>query len=316
MTEQPNQPPEGALQIVETAPLVDVGALSRDEIDIQVATAQRYPRSIVACQRTVVELATLNQDTAIACSYGFKRGGKMITGPSIHFAKVLAFAWKNIRVQGRIVGATDTEVFAEAVCWDLERNVAWASPSHRKILDRNGKRYSDDMITVTGMAAVSIAQRNAVFKTVPEPLWRAAYQKVQDTARGSAETLDARRKKWLQWFEKQGIRPDQLLKLVGAPGFADVTLDHIVEMQAISQAIVDKEVTVLELLAEVQAKPEDGDKPSSLQAAIDKRKEKTDDGKVPTDADAGRGQADPPANGPAQTSQPAEDPSPGQAAGQ
>lgn len=266
----------------ERPEIVDVGPaptslVTRDEIASQVATAQQYPRSIAECQLTLIELATLDQPTAESCSYSFSRGGKNITGPSIHFAKMLSFAWKHIRVQGRVIRATATEVIAEGICWDTERNVAWCTESRRPIIysdkKRKGQRYSDDMIGVTGMAAISIAQRNAVLKTVPEPLWRNAYSKIKDAARGSADTLNERRKKWMQWFEVEGIKADQLLRLVGAAGWADVTIDHIVRMQEISQAIVDKNITVVELLAEVQAKPEDG-KPSSLQDAIDKRNKK------------------------------------------
>lgn len=292
--EQPQTPrSDERVEIVDVGP-APTSLVTRDEIASQVATAQQYPRSIVECQKTLLELACLDEQTAISCSYSFSRGGKGITGPSIHFAKMLSFAWKHIRVQGRVIRATATEVVAEGICWDTERNVAWCTESRRPIVysdkRRKGERYSDDMVSVTGMAAISIAQRNAVLKTVPEPLWRSAYTKIRDTARGSAATLEARRTQWIKWFDEEGVKPDQLLRLVGAAGWADVTLDHIVQMQGIAQAIIDKDITVLELLAEVQAKPEDG-KSSSLKEAIDKRnkKETEADGKIRGDAETGDG---------------------------
>ncbi|MFN8826683.1 MAG: hypothetical protein ACK501_17070, partial [Planctomycetota bacterium] len=41
----------------------------------------------------------------------------------------------------------------------------------RRITGKNGRRYSSDMIGVTGNAACSIALRNAVFRGIPRAFW-------------------------------------------------------------------------------------------------------------------------------------------------
>lgn len=265
--------------------LTQLAPVDHAEVDSQVATAMRYPRSIKQCQQRILDLATLDETTAGACTYSFPRGTddagkkKFITGPSIHFAKIVSTAWRHIRVSGRVVAVTGKEVVAEAVCWDLEANVAWRSEARRPILyGKNhkyaGQRYSDDMVTVTGMAAISIAQRNAVFKTIPEPLWRGAYQATRKVALGTEATLPQRRDKMIKHFQERGIGPDQLLALIGKRAFQDVGLEELAKIRELAQSIEDGHVTVDDLLADLTNG--DSEQPATkLREAMERSKKRT-----------------------------------------
>ncbi len=302
---------ENLPQIIERTPLVDVDVLTRGEIDIQVATAQRYPRVLAKCKADLLTLACVTQVTAGKCTYSIPIGGSPKRGPSAYFARLLARAWKHIRVQGRIIGSTDTEAIAEGICWDLECNVAFRREARRTIIysetNRKGQRYVDHMVTATTLVVQSIAERKAILATIPEPLWQHEYDQIVDTARGAAATLEKRRTEAMRWFDAKGIKPDQVLQLVNLPSWEDAGLDDVVEMHAIAEAIRTGEVTVLELLAEITKKPENGGT-TSLQDAIDKRKKGRDaDGKVHPDTTGGR-PADPVQPGSPEESQPASDP--------
>ena len=68
---------------------VQVDAIERANIDSQVSTAKQYPRDIRRSIDNSIVIATMNQETAQSCGYALPRGGKLITGPSVHLAKII-----------------------------------------------------------------------------------------------------------------------------------------------------------------------------------------------------------------------------------
>src|SRR5262245_34176726 len=164
-------------------------AQTHAEVDVQIATARRYPRSVRTFIDEAVTMATLDEETAGACFYALPRDGKTIDGPSARLAEIVASAWGHLRVQARIVDEDDRFITARGEAWDVQRNVGMAFEVRRRITDRKGKKYSDDLVMVTGNAASSIALRNAIFKVIPSAFWRPIYLKCREVAVGKAETL-------------------------------------------------------------------------------------------------------------------------------
>src|SRR3982751_4425245 len=121
------------------------------QIDIAVATAKQYPRNIRRAVENMVTIATLTKEGAEACTYTVPRARKSIVGPSIHLAKIIAQNWGNMRIANKVVDIDLKHVTSQAICWDLESNVAIQTEVKRLIIGREG-RFSDDMITVTGNA--------------------------------------------------------------------------------------------------------------------------------------------------------------------
>ena len=64
----------------------------------------------------------------------------------------------------------DKYVSAIAVALDLETNLGIEIEVRRKILDKHGNRFSEDMIHTTGLAAVAVAYRNAVLRIIPRAI--------------------------------------------------------------------------------------------------------------------------------------------------
>jgi len=224
-------------------------AQTRGEVDIQITTAKRYPRSVATFVKQATEMATLNEETAEACFYALPRDGKTIEGPSARLAEIVASAWGHMRVEARIVEETERFVTARGMAWDLQNNVAIAFEVRRRITDRKGRRYADDMVGVTGNAASSIALRNAVFKVVPSAFWRPIYLKCREVAVGNAETLANRRAKMLEYFQKLGAPADRVFALLGVPGIEDITLTHLATLKGLATAIKEGETTVDEAFA-------------------------------------------------------------------
>lgn len=221
-----------------------IEALTRGEIDTQVATARRYPRQLRTFTSRVLDMATLDQDTAESCLYALPRDGKTIEGPSIRFAELVAAAWQNVRVEGRQVGDDGKFITARGTCLDLENNVAIAVEVQRRVTGKNGRRYNDDMIGVTSNAAISIALRNAVLKVVPKVYWQPAYLAARTVAIGKADTLVARRGQMLAYFVKLGATNDKVFALLGVTSVEEIRLDHLVTLKGLATAIKDGETTV------------------------------------------------------------------------
>lgn len=221
-----------------------VESQTRGEIDVQIATAKRFPRSIKRFVGKATELATLDDDTAASCFYTLPRDGKNIEGPSARLAEIVAASWGNIRAEAHVVSTDGNFVTVRGVCWDLENNVAVSTETQRRITNKQGRRFSDDMIVVTSNAACSIALRNAIFKVVPMALVRPVYAQARLVAIGNAATLSDRRQKMVTYFSKMGVRPEQVCEKLGRAGVEDITLDDLATMLGISTAIKEGDTTV------------------------------------------------------------------------
>ncbi len=215
-------------------------------VDVQVATARRYPRSIATFIRRATEMATLTPDIAASCVYALPRGGKTIEGPSARLAEIVASAWGNLRIQAGATDNDDRYITARGEAWDVESNVAIGFEVRRRITNRKGDTYDDDMITVTGNAAASIALRNAVFKAVPSSFWKPIYQDCRRVIAGDAKTFASRRDDMLKAFMVAGVTPERLCAGIGLKGVQDITLDHIVTLRGVFNAIKEGETTIEE----------------------------------------------------------------------
>lgn len=225
--------------------------LARVEIDQQIATAHRYPRSIKKAVENITTLATLDEATAEECIYALPRGGKPIRGPSVRLAEIIAGQWRNCRVEARTVEINRSEKYVEAIATfhDLETNVAQRTSVRRPIVDRRGRLYNDDMIHVTGQAACSIARRNIILACVPKAVWNRAYQEAERVIKGDVQTLSERRAKAIASFGTWGVKPEQVFAALGVAGEDEVTLEHIPTLRGMFSAIKSGEATVEDLFS-------------------------------------------------------------------
>lgn len=238
--------------------VMQVDALERANVDSQVATAKQYPRNIKRSIDNSIVMATMDTETAQSCGYALPRGGKPITGPSVHLAKIIVSNWGNMRTEVRVVQITDKQVISRGTAWDLEANVASAFEVRRSIIDSKGRRYSDDMITVTGNAANSIAYRNAVFSVIPKAVVDKVYKAAQRAITGDLsdeEKLIKRRTSAIKYFiDEYDIKEEEVVKLCGKQTVNQIKADEIALLLGMAQSLKDGDTTVDELLAPIRDK--------------------------------------------------------------
>ena len=240
------------LQVNQDQNIIQIDAVERANVDSQVATAKQYPRDLSRSVNNSIAMATMDAATAQSCGYALPRGGKPITGPSVHLAKLIVSNWGNMRAEAKVVQITDKQVISRGTCWDLENNVATAFEVRRSIVGKNGKRFSDDMITVTGNAANSIAYRNAVFSVIPKAITDKVYQAAQHFITGDLsdeEKLVARRKKCIDFFrDEYGITENEVVMLCGKQTVNQIKADQIALLLGITQSLKDGDTTVEEVM--------------------------------------------------------------------
>lgn len=240
--------------------IVQVDAVERANVDSQVATAKRYPRDIRRSIDNSVVMATMNQETAQSCSYALPRGGIPITGPSVHLAKIIVSNWGNMRTEAKVVQITDKQVISRGTCWDLETNVASAFEVRRSIIGKNGQRFSDDMITVTGNAANSIAYRNAVFSVIPKAITDRVYYAAQKFITGdlsdSDKLLKVRTGILNNFKNNYGITEEEVVKMCGKQTVNQIGADEISMLMGTIQALKDGDTTIDELMKPIRESKE------------------------------------------------------------
>lgn len=244
----------------QDAQIVQVDAVERANVDSQVATAKRYPRDIRRSIDNSVVMATMNQETAQSCNYALPRGGKPITGPSVHLAKIIVSNWGNMRTEAKVVQITDKQVISRGTCWDLETNVASAFEVRRSIIGKNGQRFSEDMITVTGNAANSIAYRNAVFAVIPKAITDRVYYAAQKFITGdlsdSDKLLKVRTGIINNFKNSYGITEEEVVKMCGKQTVNQIGADEISMLMGTIQALKDGDTTVDELMKPIRESKE------------------------------------------------------------
>ena len=189
-----------------------VSTMVRAELDTAISTARQYPRHMASVRDNILSLVQLDEQTAADCMYAMPRGGKPIRGPSVRLAEIVAQQWGNCRVDARVIAIdrVNRVVVAEGTFHDLQTNSAMRSVVQRRISDKRGRLFNDDMIVVTGNAACSIARRNAILAGVPKAIWRQAYDAAEKVVAGDIVTLGERRDKAIKAFATYGVKPEQI----------------------------------------------------------------------------------------------------------
>jgi hypothetical protein len=216
------------------------------EIESQIATAKRYPRDIKVFKDKLMTMANIDQETAEGCYYALPRGGKAIDGPSIRLAEIAMTCFQNLVSEANVTGEDNHFIYATGQCRDLENNVAVRVTVRRRITDRSGKRFNDDMIAVTANAACAIALRNAIFKVVPGAYIKPVFDRVKETAVGKATSLAKRRAEVISRLTKFGVIEERILKVISRKSVDEVTFDDVAKLIGLGTAIKDGETTVEE----------------------------------------------------------------------
>lgn len=237
-------------EIIEIKQADVLQAINRSEIDMQVSTAKQYPRNLPDVLNKIATYATMDTETAEDCFYALRRnganGGQLIEGLSVRMAEIIASAWGNLRVQTRIIGNDGKTITAQGVCHDLETNMAVSVEVKRRITNKDGKTFSEDMQVVTGNAASAIAFRNAVLKVVPKAVTKKVISEVKEVAMGKAIDLVTSRQNCLSNYAKIGVTDKMIFEYFGISKIEEIDKEMIFELKATWNAIKEGTTTAQE----------------------------------------------------------------------
>lgn len=226
-------------------------AINMAEIDIQISTAKKYPRDLSKVLNQIETYATMDAETAEDCFYALRRkdefgNPKVIEGLSVRMAEIIAGAWGNLRVQTRIIGNDGKMITAQGICHDLETNLAVSKEVKRRITNKSGNTFSEDMQVVTGNAASAIAFRNAVLSVIPKSVTKRIINNVKQVAMGQSIDLETTRQRMIEDYSKVGVSVQQLLDYIGVKSITEIDKEKVFELRALANAIKEGTTTVAE----------------------------------------------------------------------
>lgn len=235
-----------------------VRAQSQAMTDAHIEAAKKYPRSVTKFKREAHELATMDIETACQCFYSLPRAGKKIEGASARLAEILMSSWGNCAGGARIISEGEKFITAQGIFQDFERNIQVSYEVRRRITDKHGKRYKDDMIVVTANAACSIALRNSVLKGIPKAFWQPIYESARQTAIGDAKTMSAVRFEMVEYFSKMGVTEAQICRVLEVAGLDDIGEEELLTLRGLATAIRDGDTSIDETFGDESKLPPTG----------------------------------------------------------
>lgn len=244
-----NESIDAETKIVESTAAIE--SIERAQIDMQISTARRYPRTLSKVKADMLSFATLDEETASGCFYTLPRGGKVIQGPSVRLAEIAISCYTNLRAGSRCVSVQSTgdnpHVIVQSICHDLEKNVAITIEKRRRITKKKSKPAPDeDDINLAVNACASIALRDATFKVIPLALIKPVYEQAKLVAIGKATSLGEKRSKIIDRLKQMGATLPNILAVVGARTVEDIDAEKLGELIGLGTALKEGETTIEE----------------------------------------------------------------------
>lgn len=236
-----------SIEVGGVMPANAIESIQRAEIDVQIATAKRFPRSLAQFKAQALEMVSMDEETAESCIYCRPvGGGKNASGMSIRMAEIVSACYGNIRSGAMLIEQTERQVKARGFCHDVQNNVATTCEVVEATVKKDGSPYDERMRTVIAKAALAKATRDAIFKVVPRALCKPLEDMAKSVAIGDAKSFNKRRDAALEWATKIGVANARVFSSLGIKGAEDMTAEHLVTLTGYKTAIKDGEITVEE----------------------------------------------------------------------
>jgi hypothetical protein len=262
MNNTPFDPVEPPAAFAESTPVASgaLEAMERAQIDMQIATAKKYPRIVAKVKEEILAIATLDDETASSCFYTLKRGDKTIQGPSIRLAEIGFSCWGNIRAGTRIaetvVDGPMPHVVVQSVAHDLEKNTCITMEKRRRVFKKRSKGAPDeDDVNLAANACSSIALRDAILRVIPKTIINSACAAAMRKAIGDPKSLVEKRLKVVARLKQMGVSEERILAAVECAAVDDIGSDQLGTLIGLGTAIRDGETTLEDAFPPVAAAP-------------------------------------------------------------
>ena len=234
-----------------------LAVLERESIDMQIATAHQFPRSITKFKENVLALVTLDEETAASCIYrrpvGKKDGVETYAeGMSIRLAEIVGACYGNLRVGSRIIESTPRYVVAQGIAHDLESNYLSSAECKESTVKKNGQPYDERMRVVIEKAAAAKALRDAIFRVVPRASCKFAELAAKELLFGNASSITKWRDRISAWVKTLGIEEKRVWNALGIDGAADLKQSEIETLIGIQNALKSGDITLDEAFPEIE----------------------------------------------------------------
>lgn len=236
-------------------PLVD---LERASIDMQIATAHQFPRSLAKFKENALALVTLDEETAASCLYrrpvGKDRNGQetYAEGMSIRMAEIVAGCYGNLRVGTRTLESTPRYVVVQGVAHDLETNYLSTAECKEATVRRDGKPYDERMRVVIEKAAAAKARRDAIFNVVPRASAKFLEVAAKNLLFGNASSITKWRTRIAAWVKTLGIDAQRVWNALSIEGADDLKQSEIETLIGIQNALKSGDTTLDEAFPEIE----------------------------------------------------------------
>ena len=229
--------------------------IERASIDMQIATAHQYPKhgreQIEQVRKDIMNIATLDEKTASDCFYAIPRGGKIIDGPSIRLAEIAISCYGNIRDSVRTIEVVtrgpEPHVVVQAICHDLERNVAVSIEKRRRINKKKKNPFVDeDDINLAVNSAASFGLRDAAFRVIPRALISPIVDACKKVALGDLKSIVTKRTICIERLNKMGATTDRILAVLELDSIDAIVSQHLELLIGLGTALKDGQCTLEE----------------------------------------------------------------------
>jgi hypothetical protein len=231
-------------------------SITRGEIDMQIATAHQYPRSMSVFKRRATDMVTIDEETAASCIYvrpvGKKKNDRgqwemqYAEGLSIRMAEIVAASYGNLRSGSMIIEQTERYVKCRGFCHDLETNNAVTTETMEPTVKSDGSTFSEGMRAVVAKACLKKALRDSIFSVVPKALCRPIESEARKVMAGDAKSMEFRRQAVMTWVNKLGIDTARVFAALGVVGESDITTEHLTTLTGLKTAIKDGDIKIEE----------------------------------------------------------------------
>lgn len=241
------------------------------EVQASIVLARSNPRNEVRAYSRIMK-ACKRKSLAERASYSFKRGGSLVTGPTIRLAEVLANSWENIHYGFREIGRKDDYSEIEAFAHDLETNTRvtrqFQVRHYRDLKNDTQKALTserDKYEMVANMAQRRV--RSCLLEIIPGDIVEAAEEACKATLLHDIGDIEKKAKAILEAFSKFGVTKEMVEKHLDRDIKSIVPAD-VVSLQGIYRSIRDGiapvgeffDLTVNEVISKTEIPPESDEK--------------------------------------------------------
>ncbi|TVM31205.1 hypothetical protein [Oceanidesulfovibrio marinus] len=229
------------------------------EAQAMLVLAKSAPRNENAAVLSI-QKACKRRSLAERATYAYRRGGTMVTGPSVRLAEVLAAHWGNITYGFREVSRKRDSVEVEAFAWDLQTNTR-VTRSFTVKLVRDTKQGAQELTAERDKyeLVASMAQRRVravLLELIPGDIVEDALDMCQQTlqAEFNNNPEEAKRKLILA-FDELGVTLEMLEEYL-SHSIKALQPAELVRLREVYRAIKDGVAPISEFFTPAAAKKE------------------------------------------------------------